>query len=580
MDAEERDTRACEVSEVDARAELDRLLSDPRFHATERARAILRYISEQGFRGHSQGVKAYSIAIDVLGRPSNFDGSLDPIVRIEVGRLRTALGQYYEAYRAPGGIVIDLPKGRYVTVFSVSSSPDCEMGGEVGTEPAGIDERAANGDPVAPSTGRTFPVAGRRAWMAIAVVCFAATAAVWALFEYNVPLTMRPTASVEMTAADPAWSGEADATRSMLLTALTQFRTLTVMGASSTNSTQFSARRAYDTNAYRIEMKYYGDGDDRSVWWQIAKMATGEVLRSGVEREDAAGRSSTAVSMALAASLARRFASSGSVVNEAEIQESASPSLGNVCVLRAERALDDGDAIAISKSADCLERTTANHPGDADAGATLARILLAEKVGAVDQGTLTRSYELASRSVSLAPRSDRAQVALMTAQFAAGWIKAAIDTGNRAMSINPNNPEISAKLAAVLFSAGYFDASVSLARDAQRNVDKAPGDAVVVLALDAYRRSDWSEASLLAEQVHGGDYVIKVLKIAALAQLDSNQAASRLAVMAQHDPEFIRMFHEMMASRRYQPAIAASLEDGLAKAGANLDTTGSLASAR
>src|SRR5258708_956053 len=50
----------CEVREPVARAELERLLSDPRFHGTERARSILQYLAERRFDGQDDAVKAYT----------------------------------------------------------------------------------------------------------------------------------------------------------------------------------------------------------------------------------------------------------------------------------------------------------------------------------------------------------------------------------------------------------------------------------------------------------------------------------------------------------------------------------------
>ena len=117
MGAEVHYARASEVPLSEARAELERILSDPRFHATERQRAILRYLAERRFAGCEEGVKAYSIALDVLGRASNFDASNDPIVRIEVSRLRSSVENYYEAFGAERDVTIHIPKGTYVTLF-------------------------------------------------------------------------------------------------------------------------------------------------------------------------------------------------------------------------------------------------------------------------------------------------------------------------------------------------------------------------------------------------------------------------------------------------------------------------------
>ncbi len=67
-----------------------------------------------GGRGHL--LKAYKIATEALDRETSFDPNADPIVRVEVGRLRRALEQYYqEKISAP--IHITIPKGQYAARF-------------------------------------------------------------------------------------------------------------------------------------------------------------------------------------------------------------------------------------------------------------------------------------------------------------------------------------------------------------------------------------------------------------------------------------------------------------------------------
>ncbi|KKB80193.1 hypothetical protein VW35_07155 [Devosia soli] len=75
------------------------------------------YIVRKTLDGDSQSIKAYSIAVDVFGRPADFDPQSDPIVRVQARRLRGLLDQYY---RGPGGsdpVRIELPVGRYVPNF-------------------------------------------------------------------------------------------------------------------------------------------------------------------------------------------------------------------------------------------------------------------------------------------------------------------------------------------------------------------------------------------------------------------------------------------------------------------------------
>ena len=79
------------ISDGDARSELERVLSDPVFHCSERNKKFLRYISEECLSGRQERLKGYTIATDVFGRPDNFNPSSDGIVRIEATRLRAAL---------------------------------------------------------------------------------------------------------------------------------------------------------------------------------------------------------------------------------------------------------------------------------------------------------------------------------------------------------------------------------------------------------------------------------------------------------------------------------------------------------
>jgi hypothetical protein len=121
----------------------------------------------------------------------------------------------------------------------------------------------------------------------------------------------------------------------------------------------------------------------------------------------------------------------------------------------------------------------------------------------------------------------------------------------------------------VLFSSGYWKAGVDLARTASNESDAPPRDATLVLALDAYRNGNWSEASLLAEQVNCTDFMVRAVRAAALGQLGAPDASARLDDAEGRDRDFERLFHQRMAAARMQPQIVADLENGLSKAGAN-----------
>jgi len=77
------------------RAQLARILASPEFEATDRMRDFLRFVVEEKLAGRAQSLNAYTIAIAVFDRDEEFNGTNDPIVRIQAGRLRRALERYY-----------------------------------------------------------------------------------------------------------------------------------------------------------------------------------------------------------------------------------------------------------------------------------------------------------------------------------------------------------------------------------------------------------------------------------------------------------------------------------------------------
>jgi hypothetical protein len=101
----------------DVRAALERLCASPPFRNSRQLTAFLRYIVEAVLNGQSDTIKAYTIAVDALGRPEDFDPVGDAIVRVEARRLRHALGQYYRGDGGEDPISISMLRGSYVPRF-------------------------------------------------------------------------------------------------------------------------------------------------------------------------------------------------------------------------------------------------------------------------------------------------------------------------------------------------------------------------------------------------------------------------------------------------------------------------------
>ncbi len=112
-------------------AEVDAVLESGLFAKAPRLRAFFQYICKRHFAGESDQLKEYSIAVEALGRLSDFDPKQDAIVRVEAHRLRKRLEVYYQGPGASHPLHISVPNGQYRPRFTlreimeeVSSPPD------------------------------------------------------------------------------------------------------------------------------------------------------------------------------------------------------------------------------------------------------------------------------------------------------------------------------------------------------------------------------------------------------------------------------------------------------------------------
>lgn len=99
-------------------SQLEAILASPGFSSAPRMRAFLRYLVNVSLEGKGAHLKGYTIGVDVFGRDVSFDPGTDPIVRVQAGRLRTILKEYYYTIGSDDPVRIDIPKGGYEAKFS------------------------------------------------------------------------------------------------------------------------------------------------------------------------------------------------------------------------------------------------------------------------------------------------------------------------------------------------------------------------------------------------------------------------------------------------------------------------------
>lgn len=96
----------------DLQACVERLLQSDAFRNAPASRRLLRYLADQTLAGHADQLKEYTIGVDAFGKGEDYDPRKDSAVRIQIGRLRQKLNEYYDSEGRQDAVVLELPKGR------------------------------------------------------------------------------------------------------------------------------------------------------------------------------------------------------------------------------------------------------------------------------------------------------------------------------------------------------------------------------------------------------------------------------------------------------------------------------------
>ena len=107
-----------DISEEAVREQLRYILDSPEFKNKPMICGFLSHVVEETLAGRAGEIKGYTIATQVFGRKEDFDPTIDPIVRIQAGRLRRILQSYYAGRGGQDRLRIEMSKGSYIPSFS------------------------------------------------------------------------------------------------------------------------------------------------------------------------------------------------------------------------------------------------------------------------------------------------------------------------------------------------------------------------------------------------------------------------------------------------------------------------------
>jgi hypothetical protein len=99
--------------------QIDSIIKSHSLRGSESLCKLLQYLAKQSLYQPQAPLKEYQIATEVYRRPADFDPHTDSTIRVQAGRLRLKLAEYYATEGAADPIVVKIPKGSYHLTFEV-----------------------------------------------------------------------------------------------------------------------------------------------------------------------------------------------------------------------------------------------------------------------------------------------------------------------------------------------------------------------------------------------------------------------------------------------------------------------------
>jgi len=579
-----------EPTAAEIREQLERILGSQCFEQAGRSSKFLRFTVEQTLAGVGERLKGYTIAVEVFGRPADFDAQNDPLVRVEGGRLRRRLAEYYAGEGKRDQLRVDLPRGGYAVVWSYLPA----------AEPPARLERAtdAASPTVAPSSVRAQRRRRRvRAWVIAALLV--ALSALVVVQQLRMPSRVgadlptledalarggKPPIVVlpfEDFSAQPELRGLADALTEETLLSLNDVELFAVATEPAASAVRGgSSRVVIPVNApaaYVLSGSVRDSVDGVRITARVLAMSTGTQLWNAAYDEPIGIKRSSADQERVAHKIGAVAEPYGPIFDaELErVQQLPEDALNTRdCVLKYYDYRRQLDAASHESTLKCFERMTKVANPQAAAWAGLA-LLLADRHAygygaAPTAGTaaLDRAREAARTALDIDGDSTLGNLALAQVQFLSG--ENFRRSGERALALHPDRAQTLAALGTLYVFAGEPERGLSMVDRSIELTAKPPGWVYATRALAELRAQHFAEAVVAALKIDAPNWPLGQLIVTASAALAgradlAERARGRLLSL---DPRAEDTLPSLLERWRVDPMVRDELTRGLAVAAA------------
>ncbi|WP_172751280.1 hypothetical protein [Ensifer sp. LCM 4579] len=385
---------------------------------------------------------------------------MDPVVRIEAGRVRRALERYYLVAGQADQLVITIPKGGYVPAFAWRTQATAEVS--------------------APSQSQIPRHLFRRGWSSWTWLGAAALTLIAGLAFSMLELGKmvggegQPTIPRLLVMPFEDLSGTPQSkmiTRGFadeVIGKVAKFREIVVLTDAS--SAQPGSGRD-NPPLYALQGSVRLEGGRFRLGVRVVRSDDGSVLWANTYDENLDPLTILDLQANAAAAIATAIAQPYGIIFQADASH-VSQTVPNdwnayACTLAYYGYRAELNPQAHSTVESCLERTTEQFPKYATAWALLALTYIDQlrfRYGS-DRSSphaLDLAMNAARRAVELDPQNVRGLQAEMLARYFRGEVETALAVGKRALSINPNDTELSAEYGFRLALSGQWNAGCEL----------------------------------------------------------------------------------------------------------------------
>ena len=513
---------------------LEQICSSEYFSEAEQIRKFLCYVVRETLEGRADRIKAYSVAIEALGKSPDFDPSQDPIVRITANRLRSALAKYYNETGNNHKVVIRLPRGHYIPVFEF---PETQ-------------EDAAIGKPFVPRPKRArlgnwrwrlgFPL-----WaIAIAVLALIAIPAsaflLWSNFFADSEAESglgRVWIVVQPVEAEPGSSGDLGAAiGGHLIAQLTRYDGVTVVDAEraslipSVTGSLLPAAAWSDHYVFSLAANIRLDEAMASVRWYLTDMRTHQVMWASDRIVSVGGNAATEIVQAITGEL---LGLEGAIPIILDRDHQADFESDYACLAGAQRQIYTEDTLLLDNFATCLERVVRNYSTNGQAWALLSLAYhrqghFAASFGRDPTPFHVKQQQAAMRAGALSPETFFPRLARLAMAYDTGQRAAFDSLANWMLDRYGGDPQLKLMIGKAFVSIGRSDRGLPLIEAGLQQIPSMASAGHLMLALDRYV-SDNLEAALryLDEQALPADYRYWLVRTVVLSRAGRQEEAEQ-----------------------------------------------------